>query len=96
MTNDTLGCNYEAPTFGAPYPDGTCVDGYMWDLDSCEEPGGPLYSGGDQPCPCCNTREYLEWRDVRPSGNAGQRRIALRAEARKVQAWAAARSTFTP
>lgn len=92
----TLGCNYEAPTFGAFYPDGTCIDGYMWDLDSCDGPGGSLESGGDQPCPHCNTREYLEWMDKRPSGNAKQRRTAIRTEIRKVRAWAEERSTFVP
>jgi hypothetical protein len=51
----SLGCNYEAPTFGARYPDGTCINGWMWDLDSCDEPGGPLMDGGDRPCPFCNT-----------------------------------------
>lgn len=91
---DALGCNYEAPTFGARYPDGTCVEGYMWDLDSCDEPGGPLFSGGDQPCPWCNTREYIEWLDKRPSGNARQRRKALRSLITNVRAWADQRSTF--
>lgn len=89
-----LGCNYEAPTFGAGYPDGTCIDGYMWDLDSCDEPGGPLLSGGDEPCPYCNTAEYIEWQDARISGNARQRRVARRALIVKVRAWADGRSTF--
>lgn len=73
-----LGCKYEAPTFGAHYPDGVCIDGYMWDLDSCDEPGGELHSGGDIPCPSCNTVEYLDWFDIRFSGNARQRRAARR------------------
>lgn len=53
------GCGYEAPFFGAHYPDGICIDGLMWDLDSCDEPGGGLSSGGDVPCPACNTEQYL-------------------------------------
>lgn len=89
-----LGCNYEAPTFGAHYPDGTCIDGYMWDLDSCDEPGGGLTSGGDTPCPWCNTTEHIEWLDKRPSGNARQRRTELRSMVAKVRTWAAARSSF--
>ena len=92
----TLGCNYEAPTFGARYPDGTCIEGFMWDLDSCDEPGGPLTSGGDTPCPWCNTRDYIEWLDKRQSGNARQRRTAARALIAKVRAWAEARSSFDP
>lgn len=91
-----LGCNYEAPTFGAHYPDGTCIDGYMWDLDSCDGPGGALESGGDRPCPFCNTGEYIEYLDYVFTGNARQRRIARRVLIKKVRAWAEARSTFNP
>lgn len=50
----------EIPFFGARYPDARCIDGYMWDLDSCDEPGGPLFSGGDVPCPFCNAEKYIE------------------------------------
>lgn len=91
-----LGCNYEAPTFGGHYPDGTCIDGYMWDLDSCDEPGGPLTNGGDEPCPWCNTLEYLLWHGHAPSGNARQRRRALRAESKRIREWAEGRSSFPP
>ncbi|MBN3851950.1 hypothetical protein G3N59_01030 [Paraburkholderia sp. Ac-20340] len=74
-----LGCSFEGPSFGANYPDGTCIDGYLWDLDSCDEPGGPLHSGGDVPCPHCNTREYVvDYLDKRPTGNSRQRRAAIR------------------
>lgn len=91
-----LGCHYEAPTFGAYYPDGTCIDGYMWDLDSCDEPGGPLYSGGDMPCPWCNTKAYLEWSGETFSGNAKQRRKHMRARIKAVRKLADERSTFDP
>lgn len=50
----------DIPFFGASYPDGTCIDGYMWDLDSCDIPKGPLFSGGDVPCPFCNADAYIE------------------------------------
>lgn len=94
---DTLGCNYEAPTFGARYPDGTCIDGYMWDLDSCDEPGGGLAHGGDEPCPWCNTAEFIKWNgDANVSGNAHQRRKAVRAVTKRVRAWAENRSSFPP
>ncbi|MCL4526491.1 MAG: hypothetical protein M1492_08350 [Gammaproteobacteria bacterium] len=53
-------CDYEGHDFGANYLDSCCIDGYLWDLDSCDEPGGPLTAGGDLPCPKCNTLEYLE------------------------------------
>ena len=53
-----LGCNYAGHEFGAHYPDSVCIDGYLWDADSDE--GGMLTSGGDWPCPRCNTVEYLQ------------------------------------
>lgn len=46
--------------FGASYPDATCINGYLWDLDKCTDDGG-LYGGGDDPCPFCNKEEYFEW-----------------------------------
>lgn len=55
-------CDYQGYDFGASYPDACCINGYLWDLDSCEEPGGPLYSGGELPCPQCNHEEWLEWK----------------------------------
>ncbi|WP_353191372.1 hypothetical protein [Pandoraea pnomenusa] len=88
-----MSCGYEGPHFGAHYPDATCIDGYLWDLDSCDEPGGGLYVGGDDACPCCNTREYVETlvdmgNGVFLTGNARQRRGQLRKFIREVQAWA--------
>ena len=52
-------CNIQFPHFGASYPDAACIDGYLWDLDSYEN--GFLTIGGDDPCPFCNTEEWLEW-----------------------------------
>lgn len=48
------GCGYTGRDFGASYPDSICIDGYLWDLDSCDEPGQGLTQGGDIPCPKCN------------------------------------------
>lgn len=48
----------EFPYFGARYPDATCIDGFLWDLDKCEN--GQLYGGGDDPCPFCNTETFIE------------------------------------
>lgn len=53
-----LGCGWQGRAFGASYEDGTCIDGYLWDLDSCDEPGGALRNGGDIPCPSCNKAEH--------------------------------------
>jgi len=84
-----VSCGYEGTHFGAYYPDAACIDGYLWDLDRCDEPGGPLYNGGDIPCPCCNTREYI---GITPSGNAKQRRTKIRILMRKVRSWAGAQA----
>lgn len=84
-------CGYEAPTW-AHYPDGRCIDGYLWDLDSGD--GEYLTSGGDVPCPCCNAAAYVDYCAHGPGGNSRQRRRWRRVEARKCRAWAIARSTF--
>lgn len=49
----------EFPYFGARYPDATCIDGYLWDLDKCNGEGA-LYGGGEEPCPFCNTESFIE------------------------------------
>lgn len=48
----------EIPFFGATYPDGRCIDGYMYDLDSYEN--GFLTSGGESLCPFCNSETIIE------------------------------------
>lgn len=56
-------CPVQMPVsyFGAMYQDSQCIDGYLWDLDSCDEPCGPLHNGGDIPCPFCNPEEHVEY-----------------------------------
>lgn len=58
MEKTKKGCGIEFPHFGANYPDARCIDGYLWDLDSYDN--GYLTSGGDDPCPVCNTELWLE------------------------------------
>jgi hypothetical protein len=53
-------CSYQGYEFGAGYLDSICIDGYLWDADSCDEPGGALSHGGEMACPACNTKEYLK------------------------------------
>jgi hypothetical protein len=53
-------CDFHEPYFGANYPDACCIDGFLWDLDSCDVPGGSLSSGGDVPCPQCQHASWLE------------------------------------
>ena len=52
-------CDYTGHEFGASYPDSMCIDGLLWDADSCDDPGGPLTIGGDRPCPKCNREQWL-------------------------------------
>lgn len=85
-------CGYEAPHW-AHYPDARCIDGFLWDLDSGDGDGF-LTSGGDVPCPACNTVEYIRDTGNAPSGNARQRRRVFRIAARKVRLWAMRRSSF--
>ena len=85
MNTEKLGCSFEGPSFGSNYPDGTCIDGYLWDLDSCDEPGGPLHNGGDIPCPFCNTRVHLEYLDKHFGGNSRQRRRLVRAACARIK-----------
>ena len=54
------GCDFHESYFGASYPDACCIDGMLWDLDSCDVPGGPLFSGGDVHCPQCNHDAWLD------------------------------------
>ncbi|WP_321905195.1 hypothetical protein [Paraburkholderia tropica] len=86
MSNENKrGCSFEGPMFGASYPDATCIDGYLWDLDSCDDDGN-LYGGGDTPCPHCNTHEYLlNYLDKRFSGNARQRRREVRVAVARIK-----------
>ncbi|KAF1065248.1 hypothetical protein DX980_20060 [Burkholderia gladioli] len=83
-----MSCGYQGKHFGASYEDACCCDGYLWDLDSCDEPGGPLYRGGDIPCPNCNLDEFVEYHteDTWAGGNARQRRVARRKYLRNLRA----------
>jgi hypothetical protein len=50
----------EFPFFGAHYPDATCIDGSLWDLDKCDV-DGMLYGGGEIPCPFCSPEDWKEY-----------------------------------
>lgn len=80
-----MSCGYQGHHFGAWYEDATCIDGYLWDLDSCDH-DNMLTHGGDIPCPACNTAKYVA--DFPVSGNSKQRRQARRKLIRQVLAWA--------
>ena len=50
----------EFPYFGASYPDATCIDGQLYDLDRCGS-DGQLYEMNEYvPCPFCNQEEFLQ------------------------------------
>ena len=50
----------EFPYFGATYPDATCINGTLWDLDSSHGPDNLLHSGGNDSCPFCNPQAAYE------------------------------------
>jgi len=51
----------EFPAFGARYPDATCIDGQLYDLDKCDGEGN-LYEPGEYiPCPVCRAKEYVNY-----------------------------------
>src|SRR5574343_875033 len=50
-------CDYCGHEFGANYLDSVCIDGYLWDADSCAADG--FTHGGEWACPRCNTRQML-------------------------------------
>lgn len=57
--SETTGCDYQGYEFGGGYLDSVCIDGYLWDADSCDEPGGGLQHGGEMACPQCNAEQFL-------------------------------------
>ncbi|HEY1201091.1 MAG TPA: hypothetical protein VGE79_08930 [Niastella sp.] len=73
----------EFPHFGVSYPDARCIDGYLWDLDKCEN--GQLYGGGDDPCPFCNTEAYKEWCGWEDADEPGREKISERIKALKAK-----------
>lgn len=51
----------EIPFFGAKYPDATCIDGQLYDIDKCDSDGN-LYEMSDYvPCPFCKGEDYVKW-----------------------------------
>lgn len=50
----------EFPFFGAKYPDARCVDGYLYDMDNCNDEGQVYLTGEEHPCPFCNTEKFTE------------------------------------
>lgn len=58
--NEKIKACPEFPFFGATYPDARCIDGFLWDLDKCDDNG--LYSSGyNPPCPFCNTEAFINY-----------------------------------
>lgn len=46
--------------FGATYPDAGCFDGYLRDLDDCDNNGMVYKHEEDWPCPFCNTEAFIK------------------------------------
>jgi hypothetical protein len=50
----------EFPYFGAKYPDARCVDGYLHDMDKCDDEGNLYLMNESYPCPFCNKEEFMQ------------------------------------
>lgn len=59
MNTDNKNQCPEFPFFGAAYPDATCIDGVLYDLDDCND-DGTLNEKDNTPCPFCCTEAFLE------------------------------------
>ncbi len=46
--------------FGAKYPDATCIDGQLYDLDKCDDEGNLYELDEYHPCPFCNREAFIE------------------------------------
>lgn len=69
------GCGYRGFEFGGGYLDAVCIDGWLWDEDSCDSPGGDLCHGGPDcgiACPKCNESEYCRYFGI-PKSEAKRR-----------------------
>lgn len=58
-TEIKIPCNWQGYGFGAAYEDAACCNGTVYDLDSCDEPGGPLMHTEEENCPQCEGRGFL-------------------------------------
>lgn len=51
----------EFPLFGANYPDATCIDGILYDLDNVGDDGVLIKPLEEIPCPFCRTEEFIRY-----------------------------------
>lgn len=51
----------EFPLFGANYPDATCMDGILYDLDNVGDDGVLIKPLEEIPCPFCRTEEFIRY-----------------------------------
>ena len=59
-SNGLLGCDYMGHEFGASYFDSCCIDGQLYDLDSCDSDGNLFEPLEFMPCPQCNHEAWVE------------------------------------
>jgi len=57
---DVSSCTAEFPFFGAKYPDARCIEGYLHDMDKCDENGNLYLMEESHPCPFCNREEFMQ------------------------------------
>lgn len=69
------------PFFGAQYADAGCFDGYLRDLDDCDD-NHMVYEHSDNfPCPFCNTEAFIK----RYAEYAGMKYKDVRAMVKKLK-----------
>ena len=54
-------CTYQGYEFGAVYLDSVCIDGRLYDADSCDDQGRLYEPDEDIPCPLCRPKEATRW-----------------------------------
>ena len=72
-------CNYQGYEFGAgSYPDSVCIDGRLYDADSCDGEGNLYEPGEDIPCPMCKPKDAVAYWTERNYNCGGSRRSAAK------------------
>lgn len=55
-------CDYQGYEFGAGrYPDSLCIDGLLYDADSCDGDGNLYEPMEEIPCPICRPSDAIAW-----------------------------------
>jgi hypothetical protein len=59
MSDNIKNCP-DFPFFGAHYPDASCINGKLYDLDDCDDDKNLYEPTEDWPCPFCRTEAFIK------------------------------------